>query len=83
MIDHRGILLFYVYPRMAGSEAITDRHVRAALEPLTDEEAWASLMPLTKLGETLGFFEGNVEVPEDVPYVGIKKCRMDLLRLSY
>jgi len=78
-----GRFLFYVYAKKALVREFTDDAVRQALRPLSDEEAWAALAPLTKLGIALGELGVEIDVPEDIPYLGIKAGKMDLQRFFY
>ncbi|HEY3113543.1 MAG TPA: class I SAM-dependent methyltransferase [Gemmatimonadaceae bacterium] len=78
-----GRFLFYVYAKKAVVREFTDDHVRAAISSLSDEEAWKTLEPLTRLGIALGELNVEVEVPEDIPYLGIKAGRIDLQRFFY
>jgi hypothetical protein len=41
------------------------------------------LEPLTKLGMALGELDVTLDVPEDIPYLGIKKGPIDLQRFFY
>ena len=41
------------------------------------------LRPLTRLGQALSELKTDVEVPEDIPYLGIKAGRYDIQRLIY
>ncbi len=78
-----GRLLFYVYARKGPVREFTDDHVRRQLGPMTDAQAWEALMPLTKLGAALGELKATIDVPEDVPLLGIPKGRWDVQRLFY
>jgi SAM-dependent methyltransferase len=78
-----GRFLFYVYAKKAVIREFTDDHIRAYLQPLSDEEAWRALEPLTKLGKALGELAVEVEVPEAIPFLGIRAGRMDLQRFIY
>lgn len=78
-----GRFLFYVYAKKAVIREFTDDHIRNQLQPLSDEEAWKALEPLTKLGVELGRLDCEIEVPEDIPYLGIKKGRFNLQRFYY
>ena len=40
-------------------------------------------MPLTRLGAALGRLGVEVDVPDDIPYLGIRKGRYDVQRLFY
>jgi arsenite methyltransferase len=78
-----GRFLFYVYAKKAVIREFTDDHIRQALLSMDDEEAWNALEPLTKLGIALGELEVNFDVPEDIPFLGIKKGKQDLQRFFY
>lgn len=78
-----GRFLFYVYVRKAVIREFSDDHVRNALRDLTDEQAWKALEPLTKLGIELGKLNAEIEIPEDIPYLGIKAGKMDVQRFFY
>lgn len=78
-----GELMFYVYRRKAPIREFTDDYVRELISDMSPEEAWAALRPLTRLGQALAELDTEVEVPEDVPLLGIKAGRYDVQRLIY
>ena len=78
-----GRFLFYVYARKAVIREFTDDLIREKLQGLSDTEAWAALEPLTRLGKALGELKATLEVPEDVPLLGIRKGSLDLQRFFY
>ena len=78
-----GRFLFYVYVKKAVIREFTDDFIRSELSNLTDAEAWKALEPLTKLGIALGRLKTEIEVPEDIPYLGIKAGKLDLQRFFY
>jgi len=78
-----GRFLFYVYARKAVIREFTDDHIRAELRSMGDPEAWAALEPLTRLGMALGELNATLDVPEDIPLLGIKKGPIDLQRFFY
>jgi arsenite methyltransferase len=78
-----GLFLFYVYAKKAVIREFTDDYIREQIRPLTDEQAWAALEPLTKLGIALGELNIQLDAPEDIPYLGIKKGKLDLQRFFY
>jgi len=78
-----GRFLFYVYAKKAPIREFTDDHVREHLGPLSNEDAWKALIPLTKLGIALGKLNIEIDIPEDVPALGIKKGKQDLQRFFY
>jgi arsenite methyltransferase len=79
----RGEILFYVYRRKSPMREFTDDHVREAIAGLDPEHALDALRPLTRLGQALAELEVEVEVPEDVPVLGIEAGRFDVQRLIY
>jgi arsenite methyltransferase len=78
-----GRFMFYVYSRKAPLREYADDLIREALAPMDHEEAWRALEPLTKLGKALGELNVEVEITEDIPYLGIEKGRHNLQRLFY
>lgn len=78
-----GELLFYVYRKKGPVREFTDDHIRGVVSKLSPGEAWEALRPLTRLGQALAELRAEVEVPEDIPYLGIKAGRHDVQRLIY
>lgn len=78
-----GRFLFYVYARKAPVREFVDDLVRDHLRPMSDEEAWDALKPLTSLGIAIGQLGVQLDVPEDVPVLGIKAGKVDLQRFFY
>jgi len=78
-----GEVLFYVYRRKAPIRELADDHVRAVVSELPPEDAWETLRPLTRLGQALAELRVEVDVPEDVPLLGIAAGRYDVQRLVY
>jgi SAM-dependent methyltransferase len=83
LLEPDGQALFYVYRKKAPLREFADDHIRDAVSQFPPEEAWAMLRPLTKLGQALAELKAEVEVPEDIPYLGIKAGRYDVQRLIY
>jgi SAM-dependent methyltransferase len=78
-----GRFLFYVYAKKAIIREFSDDFVRNAIASMTDEEAWEALKPLSKLGIALGKIDVDIDVPEDIPFLGIKKGKQNLQRFFY
>ncbi|MEO5360099.1 MAG: class I SAM-dependent methyltransferase [Nitrospirota bacterium] len=78
-----GRFLFYVYAKKAPIREFTDDFIRREIAPLSDEQAWEALEPLTRLGMELGKLDINLDIPDDIPYLGIKKGIIDLQRFFY
>jgi SAM-dependent methyltransferase len=82
-IKKGGLFMFYVYAKKAVLREFSDDYVREQLKNKSNEEAWEALKPLTKLGIALGELKGDIEVPEDIPYLGIKKGKYNIQRFFY
>lgn len=78
-----GRFLFYVYAKKSPIREFTDDHIRQHISEMTNEKAWEALMPLTLLGKALSELKTEIDVPEDIPYLGIKKGKIDIQRLFY
>jgi arsenite methyltransferase len=78
-----GELFFYVYRKKAPIREFADDHVRAYVSQLPPDQAWDALRPLTRLSQTLAELQLEVDVPEDIPYLGIRSGRYDVQRLLY
>ncbi|OGV51776.1 MAG: methyltransferase [Lentisphaerae bacterium GWF2_52_8] len=78
-----GIFLFYVYKKKSPVREFTDDYIRNIISSMPEDKAWEALMPLTRLGETLGNLNIEVDVPEDVELLGIPKGKIPLQRLFY
>jgi len=78
-----GLFMFYVYSKKAPLREYSDDLIRDALAPMSNEEAWKALEPLSKLGKVLGDLNIQVEIEEDIPYLGIEKGAYDLQRLFF
>ncbi|MDX6424507.1 MAG: arsenite methyltransferase [Gaiellaceae bacterium] len=78
-----GELLVYVYRRKAPLRELADDYLRDRIAALPAEQAWEELRPLTRLAQALSELELEVDVPEDVPLLGIAAGRHDVQRLIY
>lgn len=78
-----GKFLFYVYIKKAPIREYTDDLIRETLAPMSDDDAWKALESLTKLGKVLGDLNVEIDIDEDIPFLGIVKGRYNLQRLFY
>ena len=78
-----GLFLFYVYKKKAAIREFSDDHIRNMIKDMDDEQAWKALESLTKLGISLGKINADIEIEEDIPYLGIKKGKFNLQRFFY
>jgi arsenite methyltransferase len=82
-LEPGGQILFYVYRKKGPIREFADDHIRECMSLLDPEEAWANLRPLTRLGQALAELQAEVDVPEDIPCLGIQAGRYDVQRLIY
>lgn len=78
-----GRILFYVYKKKGPVREFTDDYIRHLLADMDNETAWEALKPLSRLGAALGELNLTVEIPEDVPLLGIPKGPISVQRLFY
>jgi arsenite methyltransferase len=78
-----GRIMFYVYRKKSPIREFTDDFIRERLQGESPDQVWDALMPLTKLGETLGRLNIEVDVPERIDLLGIPAGKIDLQRLFY
>jgi SAM-dependent methyltransferase len=83
ILEPGGEILFYVYRKKGPIREFTDDYIRNIVSSLDPEEAWDMLRPLTRLGQALAELHTQVEVSEDIPYLGIRAGRYDVQRLIY
>ncbi len=78
-----GEFLFYVYRRKGPIREFSDDHIRDLVADMPGDQAWEFLKPLTKLGQALAEMKATVDVPEDIPWLGVKAGKQDIQRLIY
>lgn len=83
LLARGGEMLIYVYRKKGPIREFTDDYIRDLIAGVDPQQAWDMLRPLTRLGQALSEVRAEVEVPEDVPYLGIKAGRYDVQRFIY
>jgi SAM-dependent methyltransferase len=78
-----GLFLFYVYRKKGPIREFTDDLIRNQLKSMSDQDAWEALRPLTRLGQALGELNIEIDVPADIPLLGIPKGRIQIQRFIY
>jgi arsenite methyltransferase len=78
-----GELMIYVYRRKSPIREFTDDYVREQIASLPPADAWEAMRPLTRLAQALTELDVKVDVPEDVPVLGIPAGAQDVQRLLY
>jgi SAM-dependent methyltransferase len=78
-----GRFIFYVYARKAPLREFADDLVRRHIAEMSPEQAWETLKPLTQLGISLGELNAEIDIKEDIPFLGIEKGKMSVQRFFY
>ncbi len=78
-----GTICCYVYRKKAVLREFTDDHVREHISGLSVDEALEVCEGITRLGEALANLKTTVDIPEDIPVLGIKKGKIDLQRFVH
>jgi arsenite methyltransferase len=83
LLEPGGEIMFYVYRKKSPIREFSDDYIRDVVSQYDPEQGWEMLRPLTKLAKALSDLHAEVEVPEDIPYLGIRAGRYDVQRLIY
>ncbi len=83
LLKNEGTFMFYVYVKKAPIREYTDDLIRKEISSMDNEEAWEALLPLTKLGKKLGELNIEIEIDDDIPYLGVNKGKHNLQNLFY
>lgn len=83
LLRRGGEILFYVYRRKGPVREFSDDYIRGVVSKMDPTGAWDALRPLTRLAEALSALKVEVNVPEDIPYLGIQAGKQDVQRLIY
>ena len=83
VLEPGGEFIFFVYRKNGPVREFTDDHIRSVLAAMPPEQAWEALKPLTLFGESLSKSDAQIEVPMDIPYLGIPKGTYPVHMLIY
>ncbi|MBK9266970.1 MAG: class I SAM-dependent methyltransferase [Polyangiaceae bacterium] len=78
-----GHIAFYVYKKKGPVREFCDDHIRAQTVHMSPEECMKVSEAITKLGKALSDLKVTVDVPEDIPILGIKAGKQDIQRFIY
>jgi ubiquinone/menaquinone biosynthesis C-methylase UbiE len=78
-----GEIAFYIYRRKGPIREFADDYLRRIIQKVPIEERWRIAERITKLGKALSELKTKIEVPEDIPELGIKKGNMDVHMFIY
>lgn len=83
LLEPSGEIMFYVYRKKSPIREFSDDYIRDVISQYDPEQGWDMLRPLTKFAKALSDLRAEVDVPEDIPYLGIPAGRHDVQRLIY
>ena len=83
VLEPGGEFIFFVYRKNGPVREFTDDLIRSVLAAMPPEQAWEALKPLTLFGESLSKSDAQIEVPMDIPYLGIPKGTYPVHMLIY
>ncbi len=78
-----GHIFVHVYRKLNPIREFTDDHIRATTTAMSPEECWEASRAFTELGKALHELGVVVEVPRDLPLLGIEPGKHPLQRLFY
>jgi SAM-dependent methyltransferase len=78
-----GHLAFYVYRKKGPVREFSDDHIRAATVHMSPEECLETSRAITAFGKALSDMKITIDVPEDIPLLGIQAGKQDLQRFIY
>jgi SAM-dependent methyltransferase len=78
-----GHVLFYVYKRKGPIREFCDDYIRERTTRMSPEECLRFSEAITHLGKALTELKAEIEVPADIPLLGIKAGRHDVQRFFY
>lgn len=78
-----GEIAIYVYKKKAPIREFSDDYLRARYTQSSEEECYEFSRAMTKLGKALSDLNIELDVPEDIPALGIKAGKQNLQRFIY
>lgn len=78
-----GEIAAYVYKKKGPVREFCDDFLRSRYTGASAEECYAFARAMTRLGKALAELKAEVDIPEDIPALGIKAGRQNLQRFLY
>jgi SAM-dependent methyltransferase len=78
-----GHIAFYVYRKKGPIREFCDDHIRERTVHMSPEECLKVSEAITKFGKALSDMKITLDIPEDIPILGIKAGKQDLQRFIY
>lgn len=79
----KGHICFYVYKKKGPIREFCDDYIRSQTVNMSPEECYRVSEQITKLGKALSDLKVTVDVPEDIPLLGIHAGKQDIQRFIY
>jgi len=79
----KGEIALYVYRKKGPIREFCDDYLRQFTTLLSEEECWAFSRRITQFGKSLSDLRIEFEIPEDIPFLGIKAGKHSLQRFVY
>ncbi len=83
LLKRGGRFITWIYTRQGPIRRLTDDYLRSVVSGMDPREAIEAVKPLTELGIALGKIDRELEIPSDIPILGIKKGKYNLQRFFY
>jgi len=78
-----GKCLFYIYKKKSPMREFSDDYIRSKVSDLPYELAWNEMKAITNFGKSLHEQSIEINTPNDIEILGIKKGKYDLQRFIY
>jgi len=83
LLKERGTICVYTYKKKAPIREFCDDYIRKQSTNMSVEECMKLSKAITMLGRSLSDMNAELEVPEDIPILGIKAGKYNLQRFFY
>jgi SAM-dependent methyltransferase len=78
-----GTLFYSVYAKKSPMREALDDAMRSRVVPMDNDEAWKVSRQFSELGRFLQAAEGMIDIPEDLPFLGIKAGKYPIQAFIY
>ncbi|MBI5965763.1 MAG: methyltransferase domain-containing protein [Chloroflexi bacterium] len=78
-----GKIILWVYRQQQPVRRLSDEYIRKTIRDLSPSDTFDTLLPLSKLGAHLSNLNVTLDIPEDIPLLGVKAGPVDLQRFIH
>jgi ubiquinone/menaquinone biosynthesis C-methylase UbiE/uncharacterized protein YbaR (Trm112 family) len=82
-LKNEGEIAFYVYRKKGPAREFTDDYLREIVQKESTEKKWDFADRMTRLGKALADLRTEIEIPVDIPEMGITEGKTDIHRFFY